>query len=268
MSSVPHIPFDSYVPKIAIVTGGAQGIGYAIVHRLADDGFDVAINDIPTKRKELDTVTEEVRKKGRRAIAVPGDVSSESDVVALVETTVYELGGVDVMVANAGIILAGEFLELPVEKLDATLAVNVRGVFLCLKHAALQMVKQGRSGRLIAASSVMGKQGGPQISAYSASKFAVRGLIQSASIDLRKYGITANAYAPGVIRSAMIVNMQLFQAKGFLEAQATADEVSSASRPFAEPEIVASLVSYLAKPESYFVNGQSIIVDGGSYHFD
>lgn len=259
MSSAPQISFDTYAPKVAIVTGGAQGIGYAIVHRLADDGFDVAINDIPTKRKELDTVTEEVRKKGRRAIAVPGDVSSESDVVALVETTVHELGGVDVMVANAGIILAGEFLELPVEKLDATLAVNVRGVFLCLKHAALQMVKQGRSGRLIAASSVMGKQGGPQISAYSASKFAVRGLIQSASIDLRKYGITANAYAPGVIRSAMT--------KGFLEAQATADEPTS-SRPFAEPEIVASLVSYLAKPESYFVNGQSIIVDGGSYHFD
>ncbi|EJD06796.1 NAD-binding protein [Fomitiporia mediterranea MF3/22] len=142
MSSVPQVSFESYVLKVAVVMGGAQGIGYAIVHRLADNGFDVTINDIPAKKKELDIVVEEVRKKGRRAIAVPGDVSSEPDVVALVENHQEK------MVANAGIVLHSGFLEFSVEKLDATLAVNVCGVFLCLKQAALQMVKQGRGGRL------------------------------------------------------------------------------------------------------------------------
>ncbi|EJD06797.1 NAD-binding protein [Fomitiporia mediterranea MF3/22] len=193
MSSVSQVPFDSYVPKVAIITGRAQGIGYAITHRLADDGFDVAVNDIHAKQKEIDTIVEEVRKKGRRAIAVPGDVSSETDVAVLVENTVRDLGSVDVMVANAGVMPLGGILELPIEKLEATLAINVRGVFLCLKYAGLQMVKQGRGG-LIAATSTAGKQGGPNIAAYSASKFAVRGLVQSASIDLRKYGITVNAY--------------------------------------------------------------------------
>ncbi|EJD06798.1 NAD-binding protein [Fomitiporia mediterranea MF3/22] len=203
MNSTAQVPFASYVPKVAIVTGSAQGIGFAIAHRLADDGLDVAVNDVPAKQKELDSIVEEIRKKGQRAIAVPGDISSESDVASIVETAVRDLGGVDVMVANAGIFLAGGFLELPIEKLDATHAVNVRGTFLCLKYAALQMVKQGRGGRLIAASSASGKQGGQNITAYAASKFAIRGITQSASVDLRQYGITVNTYAPGAIRTPM-----------------------------------------------------------------
>ncbi|EJD06794.1 NAD-binding protein [Fomitiporia mediterranea MF3/22] len=259
MSSAPQISFDTYAPKVAIVTGGAQGIGYAITRRLTDDGFDVAVNDIPAKQKELDIVVEEVRQKGRRAIAVPGDVSSEPDVVVLVESTVRDLGSVDIMVANAGVFFISEFLELPVERFNDVFDVNVRGVFLCLKHAALQMVKQRRGGRLIAASSAAGKQGLGNVSAYSASKFAVRGLIQSASIDLRKYGITANAYAPGIIHTPM--------ANEVIEDEA-AGKATVSVRQIAKPEVIAGLVSYLAKPESYFVNGQTITIDGGSYHFD
>ena len=121
------VPFSSYTPRVAIVTGAAQGIGRAIAHRLAEDGIDVAVNDIPPKLKELEEVVEEVRKKGRRAIAFAGDVSSEKDVAALVEKTASELGSVDIvsplirlptpiltslqMVANAGIIPLSPFTD-------------------------------------------------------------------------------------------------------------------------------------------------------------
>ena len=96
-SSTPTIPFDSYTPRVAIVTGAAQGIGYAIAQRLADDGIDIAINDIAIKQKQIDSVVEETRKKGRRAIAIPGDVSSEAEVIAIVQKTASELGSVDIV---------------------------------------------------------------------------------------------------------------------------------------------------------------------------
>ncbi|EJD06818.1 NAD-binding protein [Fomitiporia mediterranea MF3/22] len=243
-SFVPDVPFSSYTPRVAIVTGGSQGIGYAIAKRLADDGIDVAINDVRSKQQQIDAVVEEIIKKGRRAIAVPGDVSSEADVISIVEKTASELGGVDIMVANAGIGTFKSILDTTLEKFEEIHAVNNRGVFLCLKYAAAQMVKQGRGGRLIAASSVVGKTGSLGFAAYCASKFAVRGITQSASADLRKYGITVNTYAPGVIRTAMLSGPDDESIKTL-----------SANPIFGEPETVASLVAYYARPESYFING-------------
>ena len=96
-SNVQTIPFGSYTPKVAIVTGGTQGIGYSIVQRLAEDGIDVGINDIPANQEKIDKAVEEVRKKGRRAVGLPGDVSVEADVVAMIEKTANELGGVDIV---------------------------------------------------------------------------------------------------------------------------------------------------------------------------
>ncbi|EJD06819.1 NAD-binding protein [Fomitiporia mediterranea MF3/22] len=201
---VPVTPFSSYTPRVAIVTGAAQGIGYAVAHRLADDGIDIAVNDITSKRDQINIVVEELRNKGRRAIAAPGDVSSEVDVISIIEKTVQDLGGVDIMVANAGITQFCGFLHTSIETYDKILDVNGRGTFLCFKYAALQMIKQGRGGRLIAASSFLGKQGAPNLIAYAASKFAVRGIVQTASIELSRHGITANGYAPGSIRTNIV----------------------------------------------------------------
>ncbi|KAL5526680.1 hypothetical protein ACEPAF_8405 [Sanghuangporus sanghuang] len=258
-SSALSVPFSNYTPRVAIVTGAAQGIGYAIAQKLADDGIDVAVNDIISKQTQIGFVVEELRKKGRHAIAIPGDVSNEQEVISMIEKTVSELGSVDVMVANAGIAAIGAFLETSGETFDRIYSVNVRGVFFCFKQAALQMIKQGRGGRLIAASSSAGKQGTQNLTAYSAAKFAVRGLTQTASIELRRHGITANSYAPGYIRTPLGATSD-----GVDDNCATVRKLFGApDAPVAEADTVASIVSYLVKPEAYFINGQCISVDGG-----
>ncbi|THH03203.1 hypothetical protein EW145_g6446 [Phellinidium pouzarii] len=263
MDTSPTSLLRSYTPRVAIVTGSSQGIGYDIALRLADDGIDIVVNDIPSKAAKASEVVAQIQKKGRRAIFVSADVSSETDVIAMIEKAVQELGSVDIMVANAGIGPLRGFLETSVEQFNTIMAINTRGVFLCYKHAALQMIKQGRGGRLIGATSSAGKQGTKNLSAYSASKFAVRGLTQSASIELRKYGITANAYAPGIINSPLSLTPDF---KGAQEnGSASIKDLLGMPKETsaADADVVASIVSYLAKPEAYFINGQSISVDGG-----
>ncbi|KZT10214.1 NAD(P)-binding protein [Laetiporus sulphureus 93-53] len=214
------------VGRIALITGASQGIGRAIALRLAEDGLDVAVNDISSKHSQLEAVVAEIKAKGRNAIAVSADVSKDEEVKAMVAQTAERLGGLD-MVANAGISLVKPLVETSAEEWDRVMAINARSVFLAYKHAAKQMISQGRGGRII---------GAVELAAYTASKFAVHGLTQTG--ELAKYNIIVNAYAPGFIKTPM--NM-----------------------PDAGPEVVASLVSYLAKPESYFITGQTISMNGG-----
>ncbi|OCB89256.1 NAD-binding protein [Sanghuangporus baumii] len=257
-STMPTVPFDAYTPRVAIVTGASRGIGRAIVLRLADDGIDVAVNDIAAQQDGIDKVVEEVRRKGRRAIAVTGDVSVEEDVTTMVEKTAKELGSVDMMIANAGIYPTSAFIETSVETFRKVMDINILGVFLCFKYAAIQMIEQGRGGRLIAASSAAGKKGSPGFASYSASKFAVRGLVQSASLELRTYGITVNGYAPGFIAHPSLLLTLEEDVLKRLESRSSTGK----------PEDIASMVSYLVKPEAYFVNGQTVNVNGGSNIFD
>ncbi|TCD65278.1 hypothetical protein EIP91_002840 [Steccherinum ochraceum] len=148
-----------YTPHVAVITGAAQGIGKATALRLADDGFDIAIADLPSKQEQLDQTVNEILRKGCKVIAVPTDVSKEHDVMFLIQRTVRELGGIDVMVANAGIFRLGTFLEMTEETYDLVMNVNAKGVMFCYKHAASQMIRQKRGGRIIGASSIVGKQG-------------------------------------------------------------------------------------------------------------
>ncbi|KAJ8689990.1 hypothetical protein PTI98_012835 [Pleurotus ostreatus] len=218
---------------VAIITGAAQGLGRAIALRLASDGFDVALNDIPAKAPALEELVNEIKagagtNSERRAIFVPGSVAKEDDVMELVARTARELGGLDVgsvtlidlfdhlivqMVANAGFALNGLISDTSVEDWDALYAVNVRGTFLCYKHAADAMIKQGRGGRIVGACSIAGKKGFPDSPAYSSSKFAVRGLTQSAAQEYGKYGITVNAYAPGSIVTELLGKFDAYNVK-------------------------------------------------------
>jgi len=248
-----------------LVTGAARGIGRGIALRLADDGFDVAVNDLPGTH-ELDEVVEMIVGKGRRALAVPGDVSDEFVVADMIESTVKTLGGLDVMVANAALVIMESFPETSVAAFDKQMMVNARGVMLCYKHAAKQMIAQGRGGRIVGASSMAGKQGQAMLLAYSASKFAVRGMTQSAAQALGKHGITVNAYAPGGVETRL-----LDQFDEFLEPLAGPRAgrnglvATTAVGRIGETDEIAHLVSYLSSKEAGFITGQTISINGGSY---
>ncbi|TFY59107.1 hypothetical protein EVJ58_g5992 [Rhodofomes roseus] len=232
--------------RVAFVSGAAQGIGLVIALRLADDGLDVAVNDIASKKGQLEEVVSQIKSKGRRAIAVPGDVSVEGEVRDIIDKVVADLGGLDVLVANAGLLLVAPVQDMDAEEWDRVMAVNIRGTMLQYKYATKQMIKQGRGGRILGASSVAGKRGWGGLSAYSASKFAVRGLTQCLSLELSKHNITVNCYAPGIVMTQMAQDLGAGLARVGMPAEI----------PVGEPESVASIVSYLAKPEASFVTGK------------
>ncbi|KAJ6614972.1 NAD(P)-binding protein [Mycena sp. CBHHK59/15] len=247
----------------ALVTGAAQGIGRAIALRLAADGFDIALNDIAAKAVQLAAVQAEVTAAGRRGVVLTADVSDDAQVQAMVAETVRELGGLDVMVANAGVCKAQtSFMDLDVADWDRTFTINARGTFLCYKYAAKQMASQGRGGRIIGACSGAGKQGFSLLPDYSASKFAVRGLTQAAASDLGKHGITVNAYAPGAVETPMTAQ---FPVLAGADSEAFFASVNTAvyAPKNVTAEDIASLVSFLASKESSFITGQSINADGG-----
>ncbi|KII91344.1 hypothetical protein PLICRDRAFT_51515 [Plicaturopsis crispa FD-325 SS-3] len=248
--------------RVAIVTGSSQGIGHAIALRLADDGLDVAVNDIDRQKSRLDTVVKEIQERGRRSIGVCADVSTEEGVRALVDTVVRELGGVDVMVANAGVVVYANLLDTSTEDFDRIMRVNARGPFLQYKIAAEQMIKQGRGGRIIGASSMCGHKGFKTVGAYVASKFAVRGLTATAAAEWVKHGITVNAYAPGIINTEL-AKTEADAGRGTAVAMKIAFGLP-VDGPLGETEDVAGLVSYLAKPESRFITGQTLLIDGGT----
>ncbi|KIK95792.1 hypothetical protein PAXRUDRAFT_355869 [Paxillus rubicundulus Ve08.2h10] len=188
---------------IALITGSAQGIGRSIALRLAKDGYDIALNDIPSKYSQLRGVADDIDRSGRKALVFVADVTAEEQVKGMVQEVAKDLGGLDVMVANAGVARLLPLISTELKDWERIMNTNARGTFLCYKYAAEQMIKQGRAGRIIGASSLAGKTGIPLTSAYCASKFAVRGLTQSAALELGRYGITVNAYAPGHIQSPM-----------------------------------------------------------------
>jgi len=250
---------SDYNPRVAIITGAAQGLGYSIALQLACDGLDIAVNDVASKQDRVDEVVKEIQKLGRKAIAVLADVTSEEEVKGMIERVANELGSVDIMIANAGIARLSLLIDTQVEDLEAVLAVNVRGVFLCYKQAALQMIKEGHGGRIIGASSLAGKEGYTYAMSYCASKFAVQGITQSAAKELKAKGITVNTYAPGFIRTPMTMT-------GPGTAEENMENVKKMyGAPHAEygdPESVASVVSYLCKPEMQHITGQSFNICG------
>ncbi|CUA66940.1 putative pectate lyase E [Rhizoctonia solani] len=265
-------------PAAKNITGQATlmdgGIGRAIALSLASHGYSVALGDISSNQQRLKQVVDECielqKANSTRELKTyhgPCDVSIESQVEALVAAAVNELGGINVMVANAGIYGAASVLETSDELFDRLYAVNVKGVLYSYRAAAKAMIPRG-GGRIIGACSVGGITGHAKNAAYGCSKAAVRTLTQSAAREWGQYNITVNAYAPGAVDTEMLNNAVLGsvdeEARGQFKERILG---ATATGKVTSPEDVAGLVAFLVSPAAKNITGQAILIDGGMFMF-
>lgn len=253
--------------RSALVTGAARGIGRAIAGRLAADGLGVSVADLASSNDQVEALVANLGGPGA-ALGLTVDVTDADNVEVAVADHVQHFGGLDVMVANAGIAVTAPLLETTAEQWQLTMEVNLRGVFHCYQSAARQMISQGWGGRLIGAASVAAHRGGKWQSAYSASKFAVRGLSQSVAQELAPYQITVNVYSPGVVHTPMWegIDAEMTRRRGTELGSEMAGMVAGIPLGRLEnPTDVAGVVSFLASPDADYITGQSIVVDGGMW---
>jgi 3-oxoacyl-[acyl-carrier protein] reductase len=237
--------------KVALVTGGSRGIGAAIAKRLARDGAAVAITYSSTQPK-ADEVVRAIVSEGRRAVAIRADSADAAAVVAAVERTVGEFGGIDILVNNAGIAVMAPIDEYRLEDFDRTLAVNVRAVFVAAQAAARHMLAGGRIINIGSCNAERMPFAGGAV--YAMSKAALVGLVKGLSRDLGPRGITINNVQPGP------VDTDLNPAIGpFAESL----KAVMAIKRYAQGDEIAALVAYLAGPDAGFITGASLTIDGG-----
>ena len=258
--------------RIAVVTGGAQGLGEALCLRLAAEGCRVAIGDMNADGAA--GTAAKIVAAGGKALSMKVDVTREADVEALFARTVEAFGRADVVVANAAILIAEPIAEADAGKWEAVIKVNLFGAFLTFKHAARIMRKQG-SGSMIAINSKSGKKGSAANSAYAAAKFGAIGLVQSVALELAPLGIRCNAICPGNLLSGTLwTDPEKGLFKQYLEAgkvpgAKTIEDVKQfyinqvPLRRGCEYEDVGNLLVYLASDLSSYMTGQAINVTGG-----
>ena len=240
--------------QVAIVTGGGQGIGKAIALRCAREGADVAVLDVNEDTAEA--TTREIFDVGRRALLKVVDVSEPEAVRTAVDEVAEEFERLDVLVNNAGIEKRAGFLEITPEDWQRQLDVNLSGTFYCTQAAAREMSKRGY-GRIVNISSVAGLIGPIDLAAYGTAKAGIVGLTRAAALDLADYGITVNAIAPGPIETELML--------GAWTAEALRERPQhGAIARFGTVEEIAHTALFLASPDSGFITGTTLSVDGGA----
>lgn len=252
--------------KVALVTGAGQGIGRGIALKLAADGYDIAVADLDFQAEKGAAVVAEIEALGRRAVFLTVDVSKKDQIDAAVAATVDQLGGFDVIVNNAGIAQVKPVLDITEEELNKIFAINVNSVVFGIQAAARSFIERGVKGRIISAASIAAIKGFPILGAYSASKFAVRGITQVAAQELAPQGITVNAYGPGIVGTGMweLIDTELSKINGKPLGQNLQENVDSIALGRIEtPEDVAGVVSFFAGENAAYVTGQVLLVDGG-----
>ena len=241
--------------KVALVTGAATGIGRQTALALAAAGASVVLADIAKAAGEESAHA--VEAAGGRAMFVAGDIALNDDVARIVKTAVDAHGRLDCAFNNAGIAPRGApIVEMAEADWDRTIAINLKGVWLCLKHECAQMLAQG-GGTIVNTASIMGVVSGPGLSAYSASKTGVVGLTKSVAIDYARAGIRVNAVCPGGIGNTAITSHPDNQRDMEQLAQMTP------MGQLGQPQDIADTVLWLLSPQSGFVTWQAIVVDGG-----
>lgn len=253
----------SHPGRVAVVTGGARGIGRSIAERFARDGIRVAVADI----QEAEAV-EAAAAMGSGAIAVRFDASSEESIDAMVETVVREAGRIDILVNSAGVFDMCPVLDVSRESYRRVFSVNVEGLFFTLQAVARQMVRQGDGGRIINLASQAGRRGEPLVAVYCASKAAVISLTQSAGLALIKHRINVNAIAPGVIDTPMYDYVDSLCAKFMGTAIGENKRQVAQAVPFGRmgrPEELAAMAAFLVSDDAEYVVAQTYGVDGGNW---
>lgn len=257
--------------KIALVTGGARGLGAEIADALLQMGASVIITDVLDAVGAQTSASLDEKSPGRVAF-FHHDVTSELDWESVVASTVKHFGGLDILVNNAGIETAAFFADCELADFQRTMAINVDGVFLGIKHAIRAMRpggSAGKGGSIINLSSVAGLVGLPTLGAYCASKAAVRVMNKAAAVECGRlgYGIRVNSIHPGIVKTEMGVNVvKNFARLGMVPDEATADAMIESMHPigYGKPSDVASAVLYLASDAARWTTGAEIVIDGGA----
>jgi meso-butanediol dehydrogenase/(S,S)-butanediol dehydrogenase/diacetyl reductase len=250
--------------KVVLVTGAAQGIGRGIALRLAKDGADIALVDLKADR--LTGVAAEIEALGRKTVSITADISRRDDVYAAIDNAEQALGGFDVIVNNAGIAQVNPIASVTPEEVERIFRINVDGVLWGIQAAAAKFQARKQKGKIINAASIAGHDGFAMLGVYSATKFAVRGLTQAAAKEYASAGITVNAYCPGIVGTDMWVEIdeRFAELTGAKKGETYKKYVEGIALGRAQtPDDVASLVSFLAGPDSDYITGQAILTDGG-----
>jgi NAD(P)-dependent dehydrogenase (short-subunit alcohol dehydrogenase family) len=252
--------------QIAIVTGAGQGLGQQIALRLAVEGVAVVIADI-NETGSRETADMILKLGGREALLVPTDITSEKQVAHLIKATLGLKNRIDILVNNSGIMGPVKSIEdISVEEWDATMAVNLRGTFLCCKHVIPQMKIQEK-GSIVNISSVTGKRPLIQRSPYAASKMGVIGLTRTLAAEVGKWKIRVNAICPAAVKGKRVdlAYEGVMKATGKTREQVIAERIGTTPlQDFTDPKYIAGLVVFLCTEDAAMMTGQDINVSGGA----
>ena len=238
--------------KVALITGGARGIGQAIALTFAREGADIVVADVNLEIAQKTAL--EIQDLGRKVLALEMDVTNYEKVEEGVNKILDKMGKVDILVNNAGITKDNLLLRMSQADWDAVINVNLKGTFNCIKAVTRPMIKQ-RSGRIISIASIIGLMGNPGQANYAASKAGIIALTKTAAKELASRNINANAVAPGFIQTEMTAKLSEEIKKKMLEAIPLGK--------LGTPEDVANVCLFLASQESSYITGQTITIDGG-----
>lgn len=245
--------------KVAIVTGGGAGIGYAVASEFAKEGARVVIGELrPEKGK---TAAEEISKVANaEVICIPADVSREEDVLNLVSKTIEKYGRIDILVNNAARILQKPVIEMTTEEYESIMRNNATSVVMCCREVARQMIKQGSGGKIVNFSSIHAMISEPNCSAYTAAKGAIEAFSRTLASELARYKINVNCIEPGATYSELTTPMYTKSVVDALFKRVPMKEI-------AKPEWIARGVVFLASDDSRYMTGEVLVMDGG-YRMD